>query len=186
MNNPTTNKQTKLLEFKGIYGVAHVPFNSRTDTFTICYCTSAFADGYISTPRPRPRLSPLAAALGVLRLGDVLAPLCLAPVSPRHKKQSAVSSTPRYHFGPLLAALGHTPFLLRTANGAFHGPLGGFENPEFVCQTLGQLKLFPGRPGLGFSPLAIFLNITRRISRSLAVRCTPPAKRGGVVYGCST
>ena len=37
-------------------------------------------------------------------------------------------------------------------------------------------QFFSGRPGPGFSPPAIVPNVIRRISRSLCLRCTPPAK----------
>ena len=43
--------------------------------------------------------------------------------------------------------------------------------------TRQQAQFFSGRRGPGFSPPAIVPNVTRRVSRSLCVRCTTPAKR---------
>ena len=91
-------------------------------------------------------------------------------------KHSAASTTPQNHFPPFFAAVGHST--VSTAN--TKGTLS--VDPSVARNTLRfsrrhWAQFFSGRPGPGFSPPAIVPNITRRVSRSLCVRCTPPAKR---------
>ena len=94
-------------------------------------------------------------------------------------KHSAASTTPRYHFPPSLAAVGHSTVCTRTTKGTLSG------DPSVARHTLRSSTIknrnwdqfFSGRPGLGFSPPAVVPNSTRRVSRSLCVHCTPPAKR---------
>ena len=92
-------------------------------------------------------------------------------------KQSASSTTPRYHFPPFLAAVGHSS--VSTPN-TEEGELS--VHPSVARNTLRLstrywARFFSGLPGPGFSPPAIVPNITRRVGRSWCVRCTPPAKR---------
>ena len=49
---------------------------------------------------------------------------------------------------------------------------------NLVSSTRHWAQLFSGRPRPGFTPPAIVPNITRRVNRSLVVRCAAPAKRG--------
>ena len=85
-------------------------------------------------------------------------------------KHSAASTTPRHQFPPFLAAVGHST--VSTLN--TKGTLSARNTLRSSARHWAQF--FSGRIGPGFSPPAIVPNITRRVSRSLCVRCTPPGK----------
>ena len=81
-----------------------------------------------------------------------------------------------HHFPPFLAAVGHSTVSTPNTTGTLS------VDPSVARNTLRSstkhwAQLFSGRSGPGFSPSAIVPNITRRVSRSLCVRCTPPANR---------
>ena len=65
-------------------------------------------------------------------------------------KGSAASMIPQCQFPLFLAALGHGSLYPEERRGAIRGPLGGFEYPDVVYQTLGPVfflvGLVPGSP----------------------------------------
>ena len=137
---------------------------------------SAFVDSCISTPPPpfsRPLdfpLSPMLASSDACSQLVSASPLCHVVM-----KCSAASTTPRYHFPLFFAALGH--HTVSTPNSKRELSV----DTSVVWNTLMSARHWPqffsGRPRSDFSPLAIVPNITRCVSRSSVVRCTPPAKR---------
>ena len=90
-------------------------------------------------------------------------------------KHSAVSTTPRYHFQPFLAAVGHSTVSTLNAKGTLCVDASVARN-TLRSSTRHWARFFSGRPGPGFPP-AIVPNIVRRVSGSLCVRCTAHAKR---------
>ena len=91
-------------------------------------------------------------------------------------KRSAASTIPRCQFPLSLAALGHSTVATPNSKGELS------VDPSVASKTLMSstrhwAQFFPGRPRPGFTPPAIVPNITRWVSRSLAVRCPAPAKR---------
>ena len=91
-------------------------------------------------------------------------------------KHSAASTTPRYHFPLLLAAVGHSTVSTPNTKGTLSVDPSVARN-SLRLSIRHWAQFFSGRPSPGFSPPAIFPNITRRVGRSLCVRCTAPAKR---------
>ena len=94
-------------------------------------------------------------------------------------KHSAASPTPRYHYLPFLAAVGHsTHSTVSTPN--TKGTLSvdhSVARNTLTSSSRHWTQFFSGRPGPGFSPPGIVPNTTRWVSRSLVFRCTTPAKR---------
>ena len=100
----------------------------------------------------------------------VISPLCDLVMNP-----PAVSTTFRHHSSRFFAALGHNTVSTVNSKGEL------FVDPSVAFNTLmlsarHWTRFVSGRPRPGFSPPANVPNITRSVSRSLVVCCTPPAK----------
>ena len=139
---------------------------------TIYHFVIAFVDSGISTTAPPLPLSSLLASSVAWR-GQLLYPSSLCHLV---MTRSAASTTCRYHFAPFLAAVGDSTVSTPNAKGTLS------VDPAVARNTLRSsnrhwAKFFSGRPGPVFSPPALVPNITRRVSRSLRVRCTAPANR---------
>ena len=91
-------------------------------------------------------------------------------------KHSAASTTPRYHFPPFLATVGHSTVSTPNTEGTLS------VDPSVTRNTLRSStrhwsQFFSGQPGLGCSPPDTVPNITRRVNSSLCVRYMADANR---------
>ena len=93
---------------------------------------------------------------------------------PRHETFHRFDDSP--NFPPSLAAVGRSTVSTPNTKGTLSA------HPSVARNTLRSstkhwVQFYSGRLGPGFSPPAIVPDITRRVSRSLCVRCTAPANR---------